>query len=213
MVELLVAKGADASRRRADGRTPFAVAELNGNRAVADWLREYGAADDLLPVDRLVAACGRGDRATVESMLAARPLLRDEITPEHYVALHRAAEQGDVAALTLLLDCGFDPNRGDEEIGKTALHSAAMAGRSDAVRFLLTRGASPHARDKEFNGQPLVWAAEGSRMHRERAHEYAEVGRILLHAGSPVGWEPGDEPAEGILEILAEWRRDVKVPV
>src|SRR5215207_1977850 len=51
MVELLVAKGADASRRRADGRTPFAVAELNGNRAVADWLREYGAADDLLPVD------------------------------------------------------------------------------------------------------------------------------------------------------------------
>ncbi|HKH94877.1 MAG TPA: ankyrin repeat domain-containing protein [Gemmatimonadaceae bacterium] len=210
MVERLVAKGADASRRRADGRTPFAVAELNGNQAVGDWLRERGAADELEPVDRLVAACGRGDRATVESMLAARRMLRDEITTEHYVTLHRAAEQGDVSALTLLLDCGFDPSRGDEEIGKTALHSAAMAGRPDAVRLLLTRGASPDVRDREFNGQPLVWAAEGSRSHLERAHDYAEVGRLLLNAGSPVAWEPGDEPAEGVLEILTEWQRDAK---
>jgi ankyrin repeat protein len=212
MVELLVAKGADASRRRADGRTPFALAELNGNRAIADWLRERGAADELQPVDRLVAACGRGDRATAESMLAARPMLRDEIPTEHYMALHRAAEAGDVAVITLLLDCGFDPNRGDEEIGKTALHSAAMAGQHEAVRLLLARGASPGIRDREFNGQALVWAAEGSRSHADRAHDYAEVGRLLLQAGSPVEWEPGDEPSEGILEILAEWQRAAKAP-
>ncbi|MEO8335168.1 MAG: ankyrin repeat domain-containing protein [bacterium] len=206
--ELLVRHGADISRQRADGRTPYAVAELNGNRPVAEWLRAHGAHDELLAVDRLVAACSRGDRGVVETMFATRPALRDEITIEHYVALHRAAEEGDVPAIALLLDCGFDPNLGDAEIGKTALHSAAMAGRTDAVRLLLARGASPDIRDREFHGQPLVWAAEGSRSHSDRAGEYAQVGRLLLDAGSPVEWEPGDEPSESILEIIADWRRD-----
>jgi ankyrin repeat protein len=208
IVAMLAERGADLSRRRADGRTPYAVAELNGNRAVADWLRAHGAADELPPADRLVAACGRGDRAVAEALLAARPALREEITDAHYLALHRAAEQGDTAVLALLLDCGFDPNRADEEIGKTALHSAAMAGQPDAARVLLAHGASPHVRDREFNGQPLVWAAEGSRSHGDRARDYAKVGRLLLDAGSPVEWEPGAEPAEEVLEILTAWRRD-----
>ena len=209
VVESLVERGADVTRRRLDGRTPYAVAALNGNHAVAEWLRAHGASDDLAPVDRLVAACARGDRVTVETMLSAQPALRGEIVPEHYVALLHAAEQGDVAALALLLDCGFDPNRGDEEIGKTALHSAAMAGRPDAVRLLLARGASPDTRDREFEGQPLVWAAEGSRSHPDRARDYAEVGRLLLDAGSPVEWRsPTEEPAEGIVEILAKWQRE-----
>jgi len=33
------------------------------------------------------------------------------------------------------------------------------------------------------------------------------VGRLLLEAGSPVEWETGAEPAEGILEIVAAWQR------
>jgi ankyrin repeat protein len=213
MAEALVQRGADVSRRRADGRTPLAVAELSGNRAVADWLRSHGASDELSRVDTLVAACGRRDRAAVEAMLAAHPMLRDEIADAHYATLHRAAEQGEVVALELLLDCGFDPNRGDEEIGKTALHSAAMEGQPDAVRLLLARGASPDVRDREFNGQPLVWAAEGSRSHLDRARDYAVVGRLLLDAGSPMEWHPStSEPAEGIVEIIEEWRRDPTPP-
>src|SRR6476469_1989661 len=61
MVESLVRHGANVSRRRADGRTPYAVAELNGNREVADWLRTHGADVELEPVDRLV---GRARAAT-----------------------------------------------------------------------------------------------------------------------------------------------------
>jgi ankyrin repeat protein len=208
LVELLAQRGADLRRRRADGRTPYAIAELNGNGAIADWLRAHGAADELEPVDRLVAACGRGDRAAAEAMLAANPALRAELTDTHYAALYRAAEQGDSAMLALLIDCGFDPNHADDEMGKTALHSAAMAGRREAVRLLLARGASPTARDREFNGQPLVWAAEGSRSHADRADDYAEVGRMLLEAGSTVEWQrPTDEPAEEIVEIIAAWQR------
>ncbi len=213
MVEALVHRGADVSRRRGDGRTPYAVAELNGNREVADWLRTHGGAVGLGPVDRLVGECARGNRAAAESLLAAHSSLRAEITDVHYVALHQAAERGDVTALALLLDCGFEPNHGDAEIGKTALHSAAMAGQPDAVRLLLARGASPNVRDREFNGQPLVWAAEGSRSNHERAREYAEVGRLLLDAGSTVEWQlPTAEPAESVVEIIEEWTRNREAP-
>jgi ankyrin repeat protein len=209
MAELLVDHGADVGRRRADGRTPYAVAELNGNRGVADWLLEHGASRDLPEVDRLVAACSRGDRAGAAAMLAARPGLRTEIGAEHYTALYQAAERGDTRALEAMLECGFDPDRGDHEIGKTALHCAAMAGSPEAVRVLLQHGASVTVQDREFHGQPLVWAAEGSRSQGGKGGDHRAVARLLLDAGSPLDWETGEEPAEGIVEVLAEWRRDL----
>jgi len=206
LAEAMVARGADIERKRADGRTPYAVAELNGNRAVADSLLAHGASPELAEVDRLVAACSRGDRKAAEALLGKSPRLRDQITDDHYIAFHQAAERNDVGALEAMLACGFDSNRPDAGIGKTALHSAAMEGWPDAVRVLLAHGASVHVRDREFKGQPLVWAAEGSRQGRE-GRDFAAVGKLLLDAGSPVEWETGAEPAEGILEILASWRR------
>jgi ankyrin repeat protein len=206
LAEAMAAKGADIERKRADGRTPYAVAELNGNRAVADWLVAHGASPQLSEVDRLVGACSRGDRAAAGALLARNPGLRNEITDDHYIAFHQAAERGDVRALEAMLASGFDPNRPDAGIGKTVLHTAAMEGWPDAVRVLLAHGASVHLRDREFKGQPLIWAAEGSRQGRE-GRDFAAVGTLLLDAGSPVEWETGDEPAEGILEIVAAWRR------
>ncbi len=206
LAEAMVAHGADLDRKRADGRTPYAVAELNGNRAVADWLREHGASPELLAVDQLVAACSRADRAAVDALLARNPGLGSEITDDHYIAFHQAAERGDVRALETMLACGFDPNRPDQGIGKTVLHSAAMEGWPGAVQVLLAHGASVLVRDREFKGQPLIWAAEGSRQGRE-GRDFAAVGKLLLDAGSPVEWETTEEPAEGILEIVAAWRR------
>lgn len=206
VAEALVARGASVNRRRADGRTPYAIAELNGNRAVADWLERRGAPVDLRPIDRLVAACGRADRKAAEQLLGAHPELRGEFEAEHYAVLYRAAERGDAAAIDALLACGFDPNRGDDEIGKTALHCAAMAGQMDAVRVLLSRGASPAARDREFNATPLVWAAEGARTKAADSSDHARVGCMLLDAGSPVEWKSGEEPGDAILEIINEWR-------
>jgi ankyrin repeat protein len=204
----MVARSADIERERADGRTPYAVAELNGNRAVADWLLARGASPEISAVDQLVAACSRGDRKAAEALLAKTPTpgLREQISDDHYIAFHQAAERNDVRALEAMLACGFDPNRPDPGIGKTALHSAAMEGWPDAVRVLLAHGASVHVRDREFKGQPLVWAAEGSRQGRE-GRDFAAVGRLLLDAGSPVEWESTEEPAEGLLEIVEAWRK------
>ncbi len=208
LVERLVGRGAEVARRRADGRTPYAVAALNGNRAVADWLEAHGAPVELSEVDRFVASCRRGDRAAAESMLAAQPGLRAEIAPEHYEAFRQAAERNDTAALDAMLACGFDPDRGDEAIGKTALHVAAGEGWQDAVRLLLAHGASVSVRDREFHAQPLIWAAERSRNSRpDEGRDYAAVGKLLLDAGSPVEWEALEEPSEAILDIVEAWRQ------
>ena len=205
LAEDLVNRGADIARRRADGRTPYAIAELNANREVAAWLLAHGAPADLSDVDRLVAACSRGDRSGVADLLLAKPSLAGAIGPEHYGAFYGAAERNDLPALEAMLTCGFDPNRGDDSIGKTALHAAAMEGWPDAVRVLLAHGASVQARDREFKAQPLIWAAEGSRSSRG-GRDHAAVGRLLLDAGSPVDWAQGDEPSESILEIVNQWR-------
>ncbi len=206
LAERLVTLGADPSRPRKDGRTPAAVAQLSGNVPVAGWLIAHGARAELSAVDRLVAACSRGDRTAALAMLAERPELCEAIADEHYAAFYQAAERGDVGALEAMLIAGFDPNRGDEEIGKTALHAAGMAGQADSVRVLLRYGADVTVRDREFHGQPLAWAAEGSRSHGDRDGSHREAGRLLIEAGSPTEWEPGEEPADGVLEVLAEWR-------
>lgn len=206
LAEALVNRGADIERRRADGRTPYAVAELNGNRAVAEWLRARGASTELSAADRLVAACSRGDTRSAKAMLEHDPDLRREIRPEHYSAFYQAAERNDAPALETMLACGFEPNRPDESIGKTALHIAAMRGWPDAVRVLLAHGASVDLRDREFKAQPLVWAAEGAQ-HPRPDSDHATVGRLLLQAGSPVDWQYTEEPSERIVEIVNDWRR------
>jgi ankyrin repeat protein len=207
LAQAMVAHGADVERRRADGRTPYAVAELSGNRTVADWLLAQGASPEMTAVDRLVATCSRGERTAAAALVVENPGLRDHITDDHYITFHQAAERGDVPALEAMLACGFDPNRPDSGIGKTALHSAAMAGWPDAVRLLLAHGGSVHVRDREFHGQPLIWAAEGSRTEHRQGRDFAAVGKLLLEAGSPVEWKAGDEPAEAIHEIVAGWQR------
>src|SRR2546422_5940210 len=53
LAEAMVAHGADLDRKRADGRTPYAVAELNGNRGVADVRRRAGAAPEVYGRERV----------------------------------------------------------------------------------------------------------------------------------------------------------------
>lgn len=205
LAQALVERGARIDRPRGDGRTPYAVAAMNGNRELAQWLLERGASPQVSPVDRLVAACSAGDREAALAMLRAEPELRDGISLDHYDALHRAIERADAEAIATMLACGFDPDRPDASIGKTALHVAAGEGWPDVVRQLLAAGASVAVRDDEFHATPLVWAAERAR-NPVPGRDYAEVGRLLLDAGSPVDWDGGDEPSEAITEIIAAWR-------
>ncbi|MGH9394124.1 MAG: ankyrin repeat domain-containing protein [Terriglobales bacterium] len=207
--QALVERGAEVDRRRGDGRTPYALAAMNGNQAVAAWLRGQGAAGELAATDQMLAACARGDVAEAMTLRAALGGAAPAFSEEQYAVLLRAAENNNTAALEAMLACGFDPDHADVAMGRTALHAAAMAGQLAAVRTLVAHGASLIVRDREFHAPPLIWAAEGSRMARDvdfSGRDHAAVGRLLLDAGSPTVWQAGAEPAGPIAEIVEQWR-------
>ena len=208
MVDRLVARGGDPSKRRADGATPHTVAELYGNHDIATWLLAHGATDELSPVERFIAACARADRAGADAMLAARPSLRSELRPEHHVMLHRPAEAGNAAVLETMLEGGFEVDARDKD-QVTPLHRAAMGGHPEAVRVLLAHGADVNARDGMFAATPLVWAVEG-RGHAKHGADHVAVARLLMAAGSPLDWTPpeGAPGPERTLEGLIELKRD-----
>jgi Ankyrin repeats (many copies)/Ankyrin repeats (3 copies) len=209
MVERLVEHGADVSRRRAGGATPHTLAELYGNPEIAAWLLAHGAADQLSPLERFIAACARADRSAADALLAAHPTLRSEIRPEHHVMLHRPAESGNAAVLETMLACGFDPDARDKD-NVTPLHRAAMGGHVDAVRVLLKHGADVNALDGMFSAPPLVWAVEGRSSSGHRGGDHVGVARVLIGSGSPLDWTPppGAPGPERTLEGLLELRRD-----
>jgi Ankyrin repeats (3 copies)/Ankyrin repeats (many copies) len=209
MVERLVEHGADVSRRRADGATPHTLAELHGNPAIASWLLAHGAADELSPLERFIAACARADRPAADAILAAHPALGSELQPAHHLMLHRPAESGNGAVLETMLACGFDTDARDKE-NVTPLHRAAMGGHVDAVRVLLDHGADVQALDGMFSAPPLVWAVEGRRNTKHRGADHVGVARLLMAAGSPLDWAPpeGAPGPERTLEGLLELRRD-----
>lgn len=213
MVERLTAYGGDVSRRRADGLTPHTLAELHGNTDVAAWLLAHGAADELSPVQRFIAACARADRAAAEAIVGAHPGLEAQLRPEHHVMLHGPAESGNAAVLEAMLACGFDANARDGD-NVTPLHRAAMGGHVDAVRVLLAHGADVAAADGMFAASPLVWAVEGRRSNRRRGRDHVGVARVLINAGSPLDWIPPDgaPDPEGTLDGLLALRRDAMNP-
>jgi hypothetical protein len=212
MVDLLLQHGADPKRRRSDGSTPYTLAELSGNREVAERLAASGAKVELSAVEQFVAACGRGDRASAAAMLAARPDLRLELRPEHHLMLHRPAEAGQTTVLEAMLSCGFQPDARDKD-RVTPLHRAAMGGHPAAVRVLLKFGADVNALDGMFQATPLIWAVEG-RGHRERGADHVAVARELIAAGSSLEWNPpeGAPGPERTLEGLIDLRRAAMAP-
>ena len=208
MVEVLVSRGADVHRRRRDGYTAHTLAELNGNHAIGEWLIAHGAANELSPLERFMAAAARADAAAADAVLRAHPSVTSELRLEHHQMLHRPAESGNAAALETMLARGFDPAAKDKD-GVTPLHRAAMSGHPDAVKVLLAFGAPVDAMDGMFSAPPLVWAVEG-RSHAQPGADHVGVAQLLIDAGSPVEWTPppASPGPERTLEGLRELRRD-----
>jgi ankyrin repeat protein len=209
MVERLVAHGAGVSRRRKDGYTPHALAELSGNHDIATWLLAQGADDELSALERFAAACARGDGAAADAILATHPSLRGELCREHHLMLNRPAESGNAAVLETMLARGFDPNVTDRD-RVTPLHRAAMAGYADAARVLLAHGADVNALDGMFAATPLVWAVEGRHTAKRAGRDFVGVARTLIAAGSALDWTPPDGAPgpERTLDGLMELRRE-----
>jgi ankyrin repeat protein len=183
---LLLAHGADPGTPGPDGRSPYALATVQGRTDLAVLLRRYGAADDITAADRFLAACQHADRAAAERQLTQDSGLPGRLTAaQQAAAMIHAAEAGNTAAITLMLDLGFPVDgRGDD--GNTALHAAAYSGSAPAVRLLLDRGADIEARDTTWNSTPIVWAAIGSgeQPAGNLRPDWAAAVQVLLEAGA-----------------------------
>ena len=134
------------------------------------------------PGDALMAACTRGDSGEAERLLrdGADPCFRGEFGAN---PLTRAAEQGHVALVSLLLSNGGRHDAQDDN-GDTALLCACRMGHADVARVLLAAGADPGVSNKQGNNS--LDAALEARNVLGRP----EVSELLL------GHRTGDNPLE-----------------
>jgi ankyrin repeat protein len=115
-----------------------------------------------------------GDLDTVKLLLRvgadAKAANRFGATP-----LSEAAQAGNAAIVTALLDAGADPKTLATRDGESVLMTAARAGDLDTVKVLIARGADVNARETYRGQTALMWAA---------AERHADVVQYLLAHGA-----------------------------
>ena len=129
-------------------------------------LRQHGADVTVTGTDRLLAACQDADRAKVERLLAADPGLPGRIpAAQQAAATIHAAESGNTAAITLLLDLGFPVDASGDD-GGTPLHAAAYSGSAPRGPVLA------ECRESALSGRHLLGTIVGGMMPDERRREW-----------------------------------------
>ncbi|XP_047521711.1 uncharacterized protein LOC125060728 [Pieris napi] len=121
----------------------------------------------------LLEAAARGDAGRLASLLRAGERL-DQVDENGCSALQRAAADGHVEAVRLLLENGADPNRQDHVHGNTAAHEAAWKGYSRCVA-LLARAGDLRVRN----------AAGFAALHLATQNGHNQSAREILLANAP----------------------------
>jgi hypothetical protein len=138
------------------------------------------------PVQRLLAACVRGDRAQAEAVLSKHPDLISRLTPDQKRLIADRAHANDTASVALMLDLGFDPQVPGVDDAE-AIRWAAFQGNADLTRRLLAYDPPIGVRDRRYNGTLLGWCIYGA-LHgwRRTTGDFATTARLLVEAGEQV---------------------------
>ena len=151
LVETLIDYGAAVTPAgEGDWTSPVETALVFGKHDAAQALVRRGA-----PVQSLAAAAGLGRVDDVKRML---PSAEEE---DRHRALALAAQCGQPAVVSVLLDAGEDPNRFNPpgtHSHTPPIHQAVAAGHLDVVKLLVDRGARLDIKDTIYQGTPLGWA-------------------------------------------------------
>ncbi len=212
--ETLLDHGADPNipgthphvHRSAAGFTAAAIAAGRGRGDVLKLFEQRGIACRLEGVNRLLAACARGDHDAVHTIVRDQPGLVAQILAHGAQLLVHFAGNGNTDGVRELLGLGVDVNtphgHGDGYFGlaknSTALHSAAWRGRHDTVRFLLQYGAQVNARNSAGE-TPLALAVRAcvdsywtSRRSPESVEALLQSGASIDGVRYPCGYEAVD---------------------
>jgi uncharacterized protein len=169
---------APGPQRRNRQRSLYEEAVFRGHVGVADLLVRYGAKRSsmaLNPMQTLIAACLRDDKAAIRDEIAKHP----EFLKSHE-ALFAATRYNRRDAVELLLDLGTSPNVESPE-GERALHIAAYDDAVDVGELLIARGAEIDPIGRQYDNTPL-----GGAMHCQSARMIA-----LLARHSRSAWQVG----------------------
>ena len=96
-------------------------------------------------------------------------------------ALHYAANDGKLALVRRLIECGADVNASNACWFRSVLSWAANNARVETIRFLLERGARPDSPDALHAA-----AYGGPSAGKGREREYATTLKLLIEAGADV---------------------------
>jgi len=193
IITALLDRGAGVNAKRKDGRTPYALAVLSGQKGIAALLKSRGANTDLSPLDQFVEA----------SMNAGQPLTAPPIRalPEYAQLVPHLAAVHNTAAVRALLAAGL-PIDARGEHGGTALHWACWKGYADLVKLLIDHNASLDINDHSFHAPPSGWLHHGTQNCGETGGDYAEIARLLIAAGAPMescNTPTGNEEVDAVL--------------
>jgi ankyrin repeat protein len=120
-------------------------------------------------MNELYEAVRAHDEARIQAIVAADPSL----------AIFAAAMQGETAPVEQLLAANRSLTSAVSLDGWTPLHLAAFFGAADTARALLNKGASPATRSTN--------AMENLPLHAAAAGRHADLVKLLIEHGSPVG--------------------------
>ena len=212
-IELLLDHGADPMAV-ADGMSAVARAVRRGRGDVLESFERRRIPFELRAVERLIAACARGDTTEIRSMTVREPELVAELLSEGGARLAEFAGNGNTAGVRCLLDLGVDV-RAPYEKGdgywdvapnSMALHVAAWRAQHATVTLLIERGSPVDVVDGKGR-TPLALAVRAcvdSYWTEMRSPESVDA---LLRAGASVSGIPFPSGYEEVDELLRQHRR------
>jgi ankyrin repeat protein len=133
-------------------------------------------------MEALMQSVGKGEADTVMRLLDEDPGLLEGVGQNKHRPLTKAAMDGQLKVVKLLLQRGANADA-TGRWGGTALHWAAFVGREEMATFLLSNGADAHRRDA-YGRIPLIAACWKGHLG---------VVRVLVQHTGPQGLEETDD--------------------
>jgi ankyrin repeat protein len=213
MIALLLDHGATPMVEQ-DGLSAVARAAREGRSDVLELFAERGFAVELRGVDRLIAACARGDGDAVRAIAQQEPHLVGEVLVMGGELLAKFAGTCNLPGVRALLDAGVDVaapfTAGDgywgTPPGSLAIHVAAWRACTAGVRLLLERGSPVDVPDA-LGRTPLALAVKACVDSYWTEYRTPDSVRALLEAGASADRVPFPSGYAEVDELLRPHRR------